>query len=898
MEAKRRNLRRGVAGASGAPQSPTETHRPSAMSSELPAVDGSAEVPPRAEVEAIADDVAIADVEVGDNTTVMDTPNETEECIEEEMDEETDEVSVKVEEIAADDDEKKEAPVSQLSTWDEVAAQLTVAAEPTQAGEEPSEALSEAFGESAEQREAVGDTMNAAIEPTDAAMEADNDDSEPLEAVVEPTGVTTEPDGVLPESTQANLQQSVEVNTVEALDATNGDQVISEETSPGHYNAPPPPAPQFDPGSYIATSAESPLKLSMTSGDSGYETLADPSREEVVPGSPTTDEEDSNDPNSEPLDINVQSAEDLQVDLSSPFSTSVNGPGCSTADDIPESPVSNLESPAQDEEYGSDFDASPSVTQSPVGPPSPQLELGSPGSSTPLADTDMLNSCSPQFESAPPSPEQVTSPSEAPSPVLAPVSPVLVGSLSVPSPPSRIVGPKAKKSTAANPPPAPVESKNITKPSMIRQTSASRLPASKSTANAPVAKPTTKPVTKSAVKPATKLTAKSTSVIATKPATSIAAKAAKVDPMKKIAPAKISAAKKSAPKAVVYNVSPAPRVKKSAAPSQTSAVDGGDKTNEAEKTDKANISAEDAKVHPKKVSKAASEAASNRLYEAAKAAKLRREARSEEVDEACTFAPKVGNTSKRPSAGETDRFAALHEEAKQLQAKKQELQRKHEEETCTFRPEITSKAKHLARDTGRPRYENLYKQARELKQKREEKALAKKEQEKEECSFKPKIKATKSPVKTKPLYDAEREKQKQALREQKKAETEMSECTFKPKVLSKKPSTKPEAGSITAEEGKIYDRLYRGGKAKDERIEKMRKEREDEEKAKAPFQPQLATAASQKTKDKEKDGEPKQKEPFHKRLYKKDHLQKTMADREQQKVEEERKFSYKVSGST
>lgn len=302
-------------------------------------------------------------------------------------------------------------------------------------------------------------------------------------------------------------------------------------------------------------------------------------------------------------------------------------------------------------------------------------------------------------------------------------------------------------------------------------------------------------------------------------------------------------------------------------------------------------------MHPKRVSKAKSEAASNRLYEDAKAAKLRKEARSAEVDEACTFVPKVSHasaaTTKRPSLGETDRFVALHEEAKQLQAKKQELQRKHEEATCTFRPTITSKAKKLARETARPRYENLYMQARELKQKREEKALARKKEDEEECSFRPKIKATKSPVQSKPLYDAEREKQKQMLLEQKRKEAEISECTFKPKVLSKKPSAKAEAGSATGEEGKIYDRLYRAGKVQAERIERLRKEREDEEKSKAPFQPQLVTSSSS---HKAKEGDAQQKEPFRKRLYKKDHMQKISADREQQKLEEERRFSYKVSG--
>jgi hypothetical protein len=579
------------------------------------------------------------------------------------------------------------------------------------------------------------------------------------------------------------------------------------------------------------------------------------------------------------LDMNMQSAEDLRLDASSPFSTSVNGPGCSTAEDMPESPMSNLESPIRED--GCEQPNSPNQDTERID--SPRDELESPGSAAPNTSasmSDLQASSRTQSDGAPLS-------LEAPgSPAVDLGSPPPVGNESMPSPPSKIVAPRSKKTAATNPPPAPTVAKKLTKSVGTRTTAgkpvaASRLPVAKASA-------VTKPAPKASnITKTTKSGSEGSS--------------AKTEKPKKTVPAKTATTKKSAPKAVVYNVAPAPRAKRAAplserlnertpsSPTERKAADGSNTAGVASSDQ------DSAQVHPKRVSKAKSEAASNRLYEDAKAAKLRKEARSAEVDEACTFVPKVSHTNsttiKRPSLGETDRFVALHEEAKQLQAKKQELQRKHEEETCTFRPTITSKAKKLARETARPRYENLYMQARELKQRREEKALAKKKEDESEYSFRPKIKPTKSPVQSKPLYDADREKQKQLLLEQKRKEAELSECTFKPKVLSKKPITKPEAGSTTGEDGKIYDRLYRAGKVQAERIERMRKEREDEEKAKAPFQPRLVTSSSA-----HKATDVQQKEPFHKRLYKKDHMQKISADREQQKLEEERRFSYKVSG--
>ncbi|GAB9463991.1 hypothetical protein Gpo141_00001434 [Globisporangium polare] len=145
----------------------------------------------------------------------------------------------------------------------------------------------------------------------------------------------------------------------------------------------------------------------------------------------------------------------------------------------------------------------------------------------------------------------------------------------------------------------------------------------------------------------------------------------------------------------------------------------------------------------------------------------------------------------------------------------------------------------------------------------------------------------KSPTKSRPLYDAERMKQKKLALEQKKIEAELSQCTFKPKVVAK--STKPkgdDGGGKAAGEAKLFDRLYQASQKRAENLEKLRHEREEQEKSIATFQPKITSSHA---------GRSGSKQPFHERLYNKDYMQKVTADREQKKLEAEQKFTYKVS---
>ncbi|GMF65358.1 unnamed protein product [Phytophthora lilii] len=290
------------------------------------------------------------------------------------------------------------------------------------------------------------------------------------------------------------------------------------------------------------------------------------------------------------------------------------------------------------------------------------------------------------------------------------------------------------------------------------------------------------------------------------------------------------------------------------------------------------------------------EAASKRLYEDAKEAKLRKDARRAELQETYTFAPQVNNFKRRTAPGETeesnqDHFTRLHAQAKELLERKRELQQQHERDGCTFAPAISARAKRLPQTSSGPRYENLYKHAQELKLKREKKLMEKAKTTEEQCPFKPKITVSKSPVKTKPLYDSEREKQKRLALEQKKIEAEMSECTFKPKVSAKRMKSKVDDASETRTDTHVdtnpYNRLYQASIDQAERLQKLRQERDEEEKAQAPFQPKI-TARSRLAKAKTKTTE-----PFHKRLYSKDYMKKLDAEREQRRLEEEQQFTFK-----
>ncbi|RLN98819.1 hypothetical protein BBJ28_00001421 [Nothophytophthora sp. Chile5] len=289
------------------------------------------------------------------------------------------------------------------------------------------------------------------------------------------------------------------------------------------------------------------------------------------------------------------------------------------------------------------------------------------------------------------------------------------------------------------------------------------------------------------------------------------------------------------------------------------------------------------------------EAATNRLYGDAKESKLRKDARRVELQETYSFAPQVNHKRRSIPEGteELNHFARLHAQAKELLEKKRELQLQHEQDGCTFTPTITARAKRVPQTDSGPRYENLYKQAQTIKQKREEKIIANAKIMEEECPFKPKIKASKSPLKSRPLYDSEREKQKKLALEQKKIDTEMSACTFKPKVGLKRLKSKiegtPDTAAGAAADSTFYDRLYQASIQRAERLEKLRQEQDDKEKSEAPFQPKTTTSRSRAAKK----SQAKATQPFHKRLYNKDYMQKLAAAREQRRLEGEQQYTFK-----
>ncbi|KAF1315985.1 hypothetical protein FI667_g15689, partial [Globisporangium splendens] len=288
----------------------------------------------------------------------------------------------------------------------------------------------------------------------------------------------------------------------------------------------------------------------------------------------------------------------------------------------------------------------------------------------------------------------------------------------------------------------------------------------------------------------------------------------------------------------------------------------------------------------KRLSSSEIEASSNRLYADAQESKKRKEARKAELEESFTFAPQVNKFKRRNAPEEPNRFLLLHERATEASKRKEQLKQKLEKSECTFKPKITAKARKLAAKSSKPRYENLYQQAQEIQMKREEKKNEMEQKAVDECSFKPKIKSMKSPAKSRPLYDAERLKQKKLELEQKKLETELSQCTFKPKVVAKNPKLKADdaTGKVAGEE-KLFDRLYQASQQRAERLEKLRQEHHAHEKMIATFQPKITSSSG--------NAKGTSKQPFHERLYSKDYMQKVTADREQKKLEDEQKFSFK-----
>ncbi|KAL7686462.1 hypothetical protein Plhal304r1_c026g0086591 [Plasmopara halstedii] len=297
----------------------------------------------------------------------------------------------------------------------------------------------------------------------------------------------------------------------------------------------------------------------------------------------------------------------------------------------------------------------------------------------------------------------------------------------------------------------------------------------------------------------------------------------------------------------------------------------------------------------RRLNAADAEAASNRLYANAMEAKARKESKREELQEMYTFAPQVNKYKRRMNTEESEdiknnHFSHLHAHAKKLIEKKRDLQQQHERDGCTFVPSISRRAKQLTQPNRGSRYENLYKDAEEIKQKREMKLLEQIKTNEEQCPFRPTTAISRAQVRTRPLYDSEREKSKRLAREQQKIDSELSNCTFKPQVLSAKrlKSRAENLSTATADTAAVADpfsRLYQGSIDRTERLLKLRQERDEQEKAQAPFQPKIS-ARSRTLKV-------KAKEPFYDRLYNKDYYMQVDAQREQRRLYGEQQFTFK-----
>ncbi|RHY70895.1 hypothetical protein DYB30_008690 [Aphanomyces astaci] len=274
----------------------------------------------------------------------------------------------------------------------------------------------------------------------------------------------------------------------------------------------------------------------------------------------------------------------------------------------------------------------------------------------------------------------------------------------------------------------------------------------------------------------------------------------------------------------------------------------------------------------------------NRLYSKAMELKEKRDNLYRQPKEECTFKPTINRTpSKREDATEKDRFLALHEQAEDMARRKEELKQNLEAQ-FTYKPEISTLSRRLSarHDTdvskSTSRVEELYKNHQEIEAKREEKKKELEKKDAVECTFQPKInKKTKSPPKQQPLYDADLQKQKRLEKERKKAELEMAECSFKPHT------TATAKGKAAGGDKSFFDRLHEADKKKNERLDALRKAKEDKLVQESTFRPAInepkhhpnAAKAANKP----------DKVPFHERLFNKELQQTQAVEREQKKLD-------------
>ena len=323
----------------------------------------------------------------------------------------------------------------------------------------------------------------------------------------------------------------------------------------------------------------------------------------------------------------------------------------------------------------------------------------------------------------------------------------------------------------------------------------------------------------------------------------------------------------------------------------------------------------------KSMSPTQKDALAARLYTKAMELKHKRDELSTQAPEECTFKPNTtkphikhtasdgipssGPSSVTSNGSDKDRFSMLHDQAKEL-ARRKEAQKQSAQAEYSFKPEISKKSRRMSlklrlrkarkdeSDTttipsprsvdGKPtrRHEELYAQHLELAARRKQKQLEMEAKTAEECTFQPKIKKLKgkSPAKSRPLYDAERERLKRLEKEEKKKQFEMAECTFRPAVQRTK-STEAKA-----EEKSFFDRMQESERKKEDRLEALRKEQDERKLKEATFRPKIIETKSSKALADEK--------PFHERLFDKEYLLQQQAERERKKLEQE-SFSFKPS---
>ncbi|RHY19334.1 hypothetical protein DYB32_010240 [Aphanomyces invadans] len=276
----------------------------------------------------------------------------------------------------------------------------------------------------------------------------------------------------------------------------------------------------------------------------------------------------------------------------------------------------------------------------------------------------------------------------------------------------------------------------------------------------------------------------------------------------------------------------------------------------------------------KSVSPSQKDEIAHRLYAKAMELKEKRDNLYRQPKEECTFKPTINRTaSKREDSSDKDRFLALHEQAEDMARRKEELKQSLEAQ-FTYKPEISNLSRRLSarHDTdvskSTSRVEELYKNHQEIEAKREEKKKELEKKDAVECTFQPKInKKTKSPPKQ-PLYDAELLKQKRLEKERKKAELEMAECSFKPQTSAKGKTN----------DKSFFDRLQEANKKKVERLEALRKAKEERIEQETTFRPAINDS-------KVKAAKAMEKVPFHERLFNKELLHSQAVEREQKKIE-------------